>query len=522
MTPTKITDSIRRLIETETHARLLHSENCELFSQLSKIEDGPNGYFALKNKRNKQLELLNKLKSDFQQSKEKIEETKQQIEILRNLRKYDVQKKEECINKIIADKDLINKKVAEIEKLEKETKELEVNLNESRDTRKSMEFVFQKMNEIVTQYTDKEHQQKREIFEMKEEIERLHKLLEKKRAEKIAHESHPEIEKSMEQFMKRREEVTFNKKPMPKFKKMIDAHSDTINSIRMTNTGDLFATASSDKTVKIWRVADGQSTHTIPIFTSSPFSLAYSCDDSFLVVGEYSGALQLIVSSSLTHKTSLNSHSKPVTAVAFPNIRSYPTVVSGSTDKRIIIWDYNKAEPQVSFYGPSGCYALSATGHGTIYSGHTEGAIKIWDRGAPSSTGEIQNCHEHSTITGLTVSPDDRYLLSVARDGSLSVADFRMLTPMCKWKFGSFMPSTQNTTGCWSPTEGSVSPTPKFVCVGSKNGGMVIGDITDNQIMFFPTREHGMGRNILGTAWSNDGRTIVTADDKRFALWIRE
>src|SRR6185369_17995029 len=69
-------------------------------------------------------------------------------------------------------------------------------------------------------------------------------------------------------------------------------HEDAVLSLSFSHEGKTLATASSDKTVKLWNVTTGQETATIKGHSSWVCSVAYFPDDRTLATGSYDGTVR--------------------------------------------------------------------------------------------------------------------------------------------------------------------------------------------------------------------------------------
>ena len=70
-------------------------------------------------------------------------------------------------------------------------------------------------------------------------------------------------------------------------------HTNHIHSIACAPDGEIIASASGDKTVKLWRVSDGTLLHTLEGHTDSVESVAFTRDGQTLVSGSLDGTVRL-------------------------------------------------------------------------------------------------------------------------------------------------------------------------------------------------------------------------------------
>lgn len=151
--------------------------------------------------------------------------------------------------------------------------------------------------------------------------------------------------------------------------------------------------------------------------------------------------------------------------------RGSPTLVSGSDDCTIKIWDPRKRNAVFTldnkFQVTATCF--NDTGE-CVITGGIDNDVKVWD----VRKNEIVHCLKgHSdTITGLSLSPDGSYILSNSMDGTLRIWDIR-----------------------------------PYVA-------------TDRCVKIFSGHQHNFEKNLLRCAWSPDGTRISAGSSDRFVyVW---
>ena len=180
------------------------------------------------------------------------------------------------------------------------------------------------------------------------------------------------------------------------------AHDKDINAIAISPTSTLFASASQDRTVKIWSTEEGEVQGILHGHRRGVWSVAFAPKDTAPISGENG-----------------------------PASSSRGLVLTGSGDKTVKIWSLNDYSCIRTLEGhtnsvlkvlwlPLSSSPDTSTAHTSakrppqIASAGGDGLVKIWD----ASTGEVATTLDNHTdrIWALTVNPDTKTLVSGGGD----------------------------------------------------------------------------------------------------------
>lgn len=192
-------------------------------------------------------------------------------------------------------------------------------------------------------------------------------------------------------------------------------HSSVIYSVAFSADGNVLATGSDDKTIKLWSMTTGRQLQTFKSHTSSIREVAFTPNGTSLASGDGDHNVKIWSWQGAQKLENLKGHTSFITSLIFSS--DGKTLFSGSArydekrDKSVKIWDAATGKELHTLRGHTDkvdCLALSPDGK-TLASGSKDKSIIIWD----IATGEkIQTISTSLFVYSLAFSPDGKTLAS--------------------------------------------------------------------------------------------------------------
>jgi WD40 repeat protein len=325
----------------------------------------------------------------------------------------------------------------------------------------------------------------------------------------------------------------------------LEGHQDAIQSVSFSPDGQMLATGSYDKTVKLWR-RDGSLFKTLEGHTGPVTSVHFSPDRKTIASGGWDGTLRLwdsngnpirviqahnghgvisisfspdgqIIASSSNDKTvklwrlngqllhTLTGHQDVVRQVSFSP--KGDRIVTVSDDKTVKLWSQDGKTLLKTLDKHSGeVVSADFSGDGQMFAtASIDGTVKLW-----SQEGELINTLEHPKVWSVSVSQDGQTIASGSSDGSVRLwarndKDVRLLDT-------------------WVGHQGEIpsvtfSPDGKMLATASNDGITKLWQVNRSGL----TVLFGHQDNVLDAAFSPDGQRIASASsDGTVKIWSRE
>ena len=296
----------------------------------------------------------------------------------------------------------------------------------------------------------------------------------------------------------------------------LENHSQRVNAVSYSPTGELIATASSDRAIKIWN-QQGKLLSTLTGHQNRVTALAFAPDGKFMVSASADNTLRLwiIIKDRVQFLREMKGHQDWVTGVAFSP--GGDAIASASRDGKIKIWQLDGSNIHTLSahqgwvndltFAPSvaGKSANNQTESSYLLASSGEdGTIKLWSVNKDSSK-QIQTIRgDEERVKQLTFSPDGSNIATACENGIIKL-----------WRV------TDGSLINYYPTKAEIndlsySPDGQLLATAEANGQV---NIWNTEGIWQQTLS-GHGGEILSLSFHPDGHHLASASaDKAVRIW---
>jgi WD40 repeat protein len=275
-------------------------------------------------------------------------------------------------------------------------------------------------------------------------------------------------------------------------------HSSGVRSVSFSPDGQMIASASADGMVKLWRL-DGTVVQTFQGHSNWVSSISFSPDGQMIASASYDGTVKLWRLDGTVMQT-FQGHNGAVCSVSFS--LDSRMIASASSDGTVKLWCLDGTVVQ-TFQGHSGTvYSLSFSPDGQmIASASDDRTVKLWHLDGT----QVQTFQGHSNWVGsVNFSPDGQMIASASGDGTVKL-----------WCLdGTVVQTFQGHTSGVNSV--SFSPHDQTIASASGDGTVKLWHLDSTQVQTF--RMHS--GTVYSVSFSPDGQTIASASgDATVKLW---
>jgi WD40 repeat protein len=215
--------------------------------------------------------------------------------------------------------------------------------------------------------------------------------------------------------------------PTPKVRFTLKGHTASINDLAFTPNGDILASASDDKTVRLWDVPKGAERGVLPAPDGFVNALAFAADDKTLAWAGNGGTVTLWDVAAGRERTSfeVNPDGRAFAVALSPDGKAVATdgETTGAGDKGlpapVRLWDAATGKERGSLTGHArrvNCVAFSPNGK-LLASGSDDRTVRLWDVSAGKEVGTLKG--HTGVVWSVDFAPDGRTLASGGWDGAV-------------------------------------------------------------------------------------------------------
>ncbi|MBE9117028.1 protein kinase [Lusitaniella coriacea LEGE 07157] len=286
--------------------------------------------------------------------------------------------------------------------------------------------------------------------------------------------------------------------------KTLSGHASAIYDLAISPDGQLLASGSGDKTIKLWNLTTGKPIRTLTGHDGFVNHLLFSPDGNILISSSADKTLKIwdVVTGKLVR--TLEGHDSFINVLLLsPDGR---TLITASADDTLKIWDLETGKEKYTLFGHEGSVntaALSSDGE-ILASGSADKTIKLWNL----NTGEeIRTLEGHTSfINDLAIAPDGQLLASASADKTVKLWNLNT---------GEEIRTLEGHTSFINDL--AIAPDGQLLASASADKTIKLWNLATGKLL---RTQEGHTSYVNQLAISRDGETLVSGSaDKTIRFW---
>lgn len=286
----------------------------------------------------------------------------------------------------------------------------------------------------------------------------------------------------------------------------VSGHSDGVWSVAISPNGEILASGSNDKTIKLWELKTGQEIQTLTDHSGSVRAVAISLNGETLVSGSADSTIKIwnLKTGEIVH--TLTGHKGCVCSVAISS--DGQTLASGGQDTTIKVWNLSTGQEIRTYTGHSDIVlsvAICARKQ-ILFSASLDGTVKLWPGGNNCITQARRN-----VISCVAVSIDNQLLASGSHSrwapGEGDIQFFNLNIGKVR-RLSGYLGDVRAI---------AISPDSRTLINGTSDGKIKILDLKSDQVICTLSEHLDV---VISLAISSDGKTLASGSfDGTIKVW---
>ena len=280
--------------------------------------------------------------------------------------------------------------------------------------------------------------------------------------------------------------------------------SGKIDELRFSADNRKVLAVTTDGLMFSWDIASGAMTQAGYGTRDNDAYLFHSPDKLFFIKRTLEDSALIQVAKNNAPVCRLDGHTDKIYTASFS--ADSGRVVTGSADKRAIVWEIPSGLPLIRLEGHSGsvqAVQFSPSGR-YILTGSADTTVKLWS--ATFDRNQIRFSGHRSFVSGAAFSPDGRKLATSSHDGTVKL-----------WNIADGTEAATLTGHHGRVAAVAFSPDGRFLLSGGADNQAILWQVDTGQIVAAFT---GHAHSITSVDFSPDGKRAATASwDRTIKLW---